>query len=35
VIYSWVADEAGDSPIVSERGSRHQVIFGLGGMYFW
>ena len=35
VIYSWVADEAGDSPIVSERGSRHQVIFGLGGMYIW
>jgi outer membrane scaffolding protein for murein synthesis (MipA/OmpV family) len=33
--YSWLADEAGRSPIVSERGSRHQWIFGAGAMYLW
>jgi outer membrane scaffolding protein for murein synthesis (MipA/OmpV family) len=35
VIYSWLADEAGQSPIVSERGSRDQWVFGAGAMYIW
>lgn len=35
VVYSWLADEAGRSPIVSDRGSRHQWIYGAGAMYLW
>jgi hypothetical protein len=35
VIYSWVADEGGQSPIVSDRGSRNQFIGGIGAMYLW
>jgi outer membrane scaffolding protein for murein synthesis (MipA/OmpV family) len=35
IIYSWLADEAGRSPIVSERGSRNQWIGGAGVMYLW
>jgi len=35
VLYSWLANEAARSPIVSERGSRNQWIYGIGGMYFW
>jgi outer membrane scaffolding protein for murein synthesis (MipA/OmpV family) len=35
VFYSWLADEAGRSPIVSERGSRNQWILGSGAMYLW
>jgi len=33
--YSWLADEAGRSPIVSDRGSRNQWIFGAGAMFLW
>jgi outer membrane protein len=35
IIYSRLADEPGRSPIVSERGSRDQWIFGAGAMYIW
>jgi MipA family protein len=35
VVYSWLADEAAQSPIVSERGSRHQLLGGAGVMYIW
>jgi outer membrane scaffolding protein for murein synthesis (MipA/OmpV family) len=35
VIYSWLADEAGRSPIVSDRGSRQQWIGGAGAMFLW
>jgi outer membrane protein len=35
VVYSWVADEGGRSPIVSDRGSRNQFIGGIGAMYLW
>ena len=35
VVYSRLLDEAGQSPIVSERGSRDQWIFGAGGMFLW
>jgi outer membrane scaffolding protein for murein synthesis (MipA/OmpV family) len=35
VVYSWLADEAGRSPIVSERGSRHQWVGGVGAMFLW
>jgi outer membrane scaffolding protein for murein synthesis (MipA/OmpV family) len=34
-LYSWLADEAARSPIVSDRGSRHQLILGTGVMYLW
>jgi len=33
--YSWLADEAGRSPIVSDRGSRNQWLFGAGAMFLW
>jgi len=33
--YSWLADEAGRSPIVSDRGSRNQWIYGAGAMFLW
>jgi outer membrane scaffolding protein for murein synthesis (MipA/OmpV family) len=35
LIYSWLADEAGRSPIVSDRGSRHQWVGGAGAMFLW
>jgi outer membrane protein len=35
VLYSWLADEAAESPIVADRGSRHQFVYGLGVMYLW
>jgi outer membrane protein len=35
VFYSWLADEAADSPIVADRGSRHQWFGGAGGMFLW
>jgi MipA family protein len=35
MVYSWLADEAGQSPIVSDRGSRNQWLFGGGAMYLW
>lgn len=35
VLYSRLADEAAQSPIVSERGSRSQWIYGIGAMYLW
>jgi outer membrane protein len=35
IVYSWLADEAGRSPIVSDRGSRDQWVFGAGAMYLW
>ena len=35
VVYSWIADEGGQSPIVSDRGSRNQLIGGIGAMYLW
>jgi outer membrane scaffolding protein for murein synthesis (MipA/OmpV family) len=34
-VYSWLADEAGRSPIVSDRGSRNQWIYGIGAMFLW
>jgi outer membrane protein len=33
--YSWLADEAGRSPIVSDRGSRNQWLYGAGAMFLW
>jgi MipA family protein len=33
--YSWLADEAGESPIVADRGSRNQWLFGAGAMFIW
>ena len=35
VTYSWLADEAARSPIVSDRGSRDQCVYGIGVMYLW
>ena len=35
IVYSWLLDEAGRSPIVSDRGSRNQLIFGAGAMFLW
>jgi len=35
LLYSWLADEAGRSPIVRDRGSRNQFVGGAGVMYFW
>ena len=35
IFYSWLADEAGRSPIVKDRGTRDQWIFGAGAMYLW
>jgi outer membrane protein len=35
VVYSWLADQAAQSPIVADRGSRHQLVYGLGVMYIW
>jgi outer membrane scaffolding protein for murein synthesis (MipA/OmpV family) len=35
VFYSWLADEAAQSPIVADRGSRHQWIGGAGAMFLW
>ncbi len=35
VIYSRLADEAARSPIVSDRGSRDQFVYGIGAMYLW
>jgi outer membrane protein len=35
IVYSRLADEAGDSPIVSDRGSRDQWVAGAGAMYIW
>lgn len=35
IVYSWLADEAADSPIVADRGSRNQLIGGIGAMYLW
>ena len=31
--HSWLADEAGRSPIVSDRGSRNQWIYGAGAIF--
>jgi outer membrane protein len=35
LIYSRLADESGRSPIVADRGSRDQWVFGAGAMYIW
>jgi outer membrane protein len=35
IVYSRLADEPGRSPIVSDRGSRDQWVFGAGAMYVW
>jgi outer membrane protein len=35
IVYSWLADEAARSSIVSDRGSRNQFIGGIGAMYLW
>lgn len=35
IMYSRLMDEAGDSPIVSDRGSRDQWIYGAGLLYSW
>lgn len=35
MLYSWLADEAARSPVVSDRGSRQQLVGGVGVMYFW
>jgi outer membrane scaffolding protein for murein synthesis (MipA/OmpV family) len=35
IVYSRLADEAGQSPIVSDRGSRDQWVAGAGAMYIW
>jgi outer membrane protein len=35
VVYSRLADEAAASPIVSERGSRDQWVYGVGAMFLW
>jgi MipA family protein len=33
--YFWLADQAGRSPIVSDRGSRNQWVYGAGAMFIW
>ena len=35
VIYSWLAEEPARSPIVADRGSRNQWIYGAGVMFLW
>ena len=33
--YSYLVDDAAESPIVSERGSRNQFLYGAGAMFIW
>ena len=35
MVYSYLLDEAGRSPIVSDRGSRNQWLYGAGAMFIW
>ncbi|MDG4551498.1 MAG: MipA/OmpV family protein [Candidatus Contendobacter sp.] len=35
VMYSRLVGDAADSPIIAERGSKNQSIYGVGALYAW
>ena len=35
VLYSRLVGDAADSPLVADRGSENQWVFGVGGLYAW